>query len=155
MRRVWLRALLPLALWASVIFATSCTFIDRDTFIGWIVPHLPSVFRHSFVVCWDNLGGLIVVKGYHMAEFSLLFLLCRQLLHTTGIAVRQAGTASAFLCFLYAASDEYHQTFVPGRGGTWYDVAIDSVGIAIAWLLVSLRIRRAAAIVPAVERSVG
>jgi VanZ family protein len=29
---------------------------------------------------------------------------------------------------LYAMSDEYHQTFIPGRNGTVMDVVIDSLG---------------------------
>ena len=32
------------------------------------------------------------------------------------------------ICFLYACSDEYHQTFVVGRTGQFSDVLIDSVG---------------------------
>ena len=35
------------------------------------------------------------------------------------------------LAFLYAISDEYHQTFVLGRNGTWIDVLIDGTGAAI------------------------
>jgi len=38
----------------------------------------------------------------------------------------------AVICILYAASDEWHQTFVPGRGGTWVDVVIDTGGVLIA-----------------------
>ncbi len=36
------------------------------------------------------------------------------------------------LAVAYAISDEYHQTFVPGRSGSWVDVAIDGVGILAA-----------------------
>jgi VanZ like family len=35
---------------------------------------------------------------------------------------------------VFAAMDEYHQTFVPGRGGTWTDVAIDGIGASVAAL---------------------
>jgi VanZ family protein len=37
---------------------------------------------------------------------------------------------------LYGCSDEWHQTFVPGRKGTLRDVAIDGVGAIVAsvWL---------------------
>jgi VanZ family protein len=41
------------------------------------------------------------------------------------------------LTILYAVSDEYHQTFVPGRNGQLADVLIDSLGGLIA--LFSLR----------------
>jgi VanZ family protein len=42
---------------------------------------------------------------------------------------------SAGLAALYALSDEYHQTFVPGRSGDLLDVLVDSVGICGAMLL--------------------
>ena len=38
----------------------------------------------------------------------------------------------AVIAFLYACSDEWHQSFVEGRHGTPVDVLIDSVGIAVA-----------------------
>lgn len=49
----------------------------------------------------------------------------------------------AFLiCVLYAASDEIHQLFVPGRAGQIRDVMIDScgsiVGIAVVLLFIKL-----------------
>jgi len=45
------------------------------------------------------------------------------------------GWATIF-SILYAISDEYHQTLVPGRVGTYQDVLIDSAGILIVtWLL--------------------
>jgi len=37
-----------------------------------------------------------------------------------------------FLCTLFGVSDEYHQTFVPGRSGSLYDLAADFVGGLIA-----------------------
>ncbi len=51
---------------------------------------------------------------------------------------------------LYAASDEFHQLFVPGRAGLFTDVAIDSCGAAlgsalaalVAWRRRACRIRR-------------
>ena len=51
---------------------------------------------------------------------------------------------AAGLSLLYACSDEYHQTFVEGRTGKVLDVAIDSLGIALACLWLSARTRRAA-----------
>ncbi|HHH41229.1 MAG TPA: VanZ family protein, partial [Chloroflexi bacterium] len=42
---------------------------------------------------------------------------------------------SLALALLYAASDEYHQTFVPGRNGQWPDVVVDGIGGVIAILV--------------------
>ncbi len=35
------------------------------------------------------------------------------------------------LCFFYAITDEYHQTFIPGRTGQFSDVLIDTAGATI------------------------
>ena len=35
----------------------------------------------------------------------------------------------ATLSFLYAVSDEFHQSFVPGRSASIRDVLIDTIGI--------------------------
>lgn len=40
----------------------------------------------------------------------------------------------ALIAILYACSDEWHQTFIPGRGGTIRDVGFDSLGVLIAFL---------------------
>ena len=32
------------------------------------------------------------------------------------------------ICFVYACSDEWHQTFVPGRAGQFRDVLLDTAG---------------------------
>jgi VanZ family protein len=58
-----------------------------------------------------------------------------------GLVARPVLWAAA-LSFLYACSDEYHQTFVDGRSGTVTDVLIDSVGIALALLAIDWRARR-------------
>lgn len=39
-----------------------------------------------------------------------------------------------FLSFVYAISDEYHQSFVPGRYGTVRDLGYDMLGVGIAFL---------------------
>jgi len=43
--------------------------------------------------------------------------------------------ASASLAVVYALSDEYHQTFVPGRTGRLFDVLVDGAGTCGAMLL--------------------
>ena len=40
--------------------------------------------------------------------------------------------AATAITLLYAASDEWHQSFVQGRNGTPVDVAIDAIGVAVA-----------------------
>ncbi|HEX8066230.1 MAG TPA: VanZ family protein [Thermoleophilaceae bacterium] len=108
----------PLALMA-VIFALSAQ-PDLSTGLG----------------TWDLIGRKLV----HAAEYGLLWLLLWRALRDG--MTRRGAVAVAFLGSLaYAASDEYHQTFVDGRHGTPVDVAIDAAGMAIAALLVTRRTR--------------
>ena len=72
-------------------------------------------------------------KFVHMGEFGLLFVLWWRALEW-----RRVGIAAA-VALAYAASDEYHQTFVAGRSGHPRDWAIDALGIALAWALVTWR----------------
>ena len=83
----------------------------------------------------SGLGTIDLVgrKLIHFAEYALLcFLWWRAL-----VTVTSPGRA-ALLAFLlasgYAATDEYHQSFVDGRHGTPLDWAIDSAGAATAAL---------------------
>jgi len=76
---------------------------------------------------WD----LLVKKTMHVLAYAIL-----TWLYLRALADRQRrddGTwmraVSAGIALLYALSDEYHQTFVPGRHGSLVDVAIDGIGV--------------------------
>ena len=45
---------------------------------------------------------------------------------------------SLLICFLYACSDEFHQSFSPGRGPQFRDVMIDTSGALTGILIFSL-----------------
>jgi VanZ family protein len=44
------------------------------------------------------------------------------------------------LVFLYALSDEWHQSFTPGRTPKWYDIAYDLWGAWMAFIAIQLRV---------------
>jgi VanZ family protein len=102
---------LPIVLWAGLIFTLSS---------------IPSL--HSGLGTWD----LILRKCAHVTEYAILAFLLRR-----AVATPWAAAAA----FLYACSDEYHQSFVVGREGRPRDVAIDSIGIVIG-LLAARRVLR-------------
>jgi VanZ family protein len=78
---------------------------------------------------WDT----ILRKTTHMAEYGLLWYLWYRALE------HRSPLPAAAIALVYAASDEYHQTFVEGRHGTPVDVLIDAAGIAIAIALLARR----------------
>lgn len=123
------------AVWASVIFGTSCTFINRDDFIRFVQRWLPAGMSQQLWIWFWSVFGLCVVKLYHMTEFGVLCGLLFWLFAYRRRNRGQAIIAAALVSVLYAICDEWHQTFVPGRGGTWTDVLIDCVGILIALTL--------------------
>ena len=131
--------------WCALIAATSSTVILPHDFFAWLGAHVfkdDASFRR-FVAFW-RYSWFAIVKGWHAAEFAVLFLLVYALLGKYDRGARPRNLViAATLCLLFAISDEYHQTFIPGRGGTWSDVAIDSVGVGLAVSIVGLRGRRA------------
>lgn len=83
--------------------------------------------EHMAQALYAFLGSLIR-KAAHLCEFALL----GSLLY---LALRSYGVTGIWwsLCvgILYAASDEIHQLFVPGRLGCITDVLIDAIGVAV------------------------
>lgn len=76
----------------------------------------------------------LLKKAMHAAAYALLTWLWWRALEGAGM---DRPLAWAFLLSLiYAISDEWHQTQVPGRRGQPRDVAIDAFGAlaAVAWI---------------------
>ncbi len=71
---------------------------------------------------------LIGRKIVHMTEYGLLWWLWSR-----ALGFRRPLLAAA-IALAYAATDEYHQTFVTGRHGSPVDWGIDAAGVAAAWL---------------------
>ncbi len=42
------------------------------------------------------------------------------------------GCAVVLFCLLYGISDEYHQSFIPGRSPDWHDIVADTTGALLA-----------------------
>ena len=103
---------LPPLAWMAVIFAFST--------------------RHG----GDHLAAAEVVlrKLAHVIEYFALTALLVRALRRSQVAT--AVPVAVVAALAYAASDEWHQSFVPGRTATPRDVAIDGVGIALAAIVV-------------------
>jgi VanZ family protein len=72
---------------------------------------------------WDTVGRKLI----HAATYGALWFLWWR-----ALGYGNAGAAIA-ITLLYAASDEFHQTFTEGRHGTPVDVLIDATGVMIAY----------------------
>ncbi len=99
---------LPVILWCALIFYLSG------------IPYL-RITQAS----WD----LIARKIAHVGVFAILArLLARAFMESTTWSWKRIFVFSLVFTILYACTDEFHQTFVPGRVGCVHDVMIDTVG---------------------------
>jgi VanZ family protein len=72
----------------------------------------------------------------HFTEYAVLAALLWLALRKTPALARLATPVAFGLAVLYALSDEWHQSFVPGRYPDGRDVLVDALGAAVAlWLV--------------------
>ena len=101
-------------------------------FIFWLssIPDLKSGMEEDF----------ILRKIAHILEYAILTFLLFRALSAQGrpasggekISFVKTLILAVIIAFLYSISDEYHQTFVQGRQGSFKDIGIDSVGILLS-----------------------
>lgn len=90
-----------------------------------IFSSIPSSEMPSF-----DWADLLVKKGGHMLGYALLALAYLRAFDND----MPKWKLIWLLAILYAASDEFHQSFVAGRGATVLDVGIDSIGAGLGLL---------------------
>ncbi len=105
----------PVLVWCGVIFGFSS------------IPTLPRVE----LIWWD----FVMKKTAHIVEYGILYFLIFRAM-SRGVK-RQASSVKHWLfpfifAFLYAISDELHQSFVPGRTARMMDVGFDTVGMFLS-----------------------
>ena len=80
--------------------------------------------------------SLVGISGHILGYAGLSILWWRMLAARQCASAHWTRALAFFPTMLYAISDEYHQTFVPGRNGTPVDVLIDAAGAGLGlWLI--------------------
>lgn len=78
-------------------------------------------------------------KAAHMTEYAVLSVLVMLALIVDGIKGIRLPVIATIIAVAFAATDELHQRYVPGRYGCVRDVLIDAagsiIGLAIAYVL--------------------
>lgn len=139
------KPLFAVAFWILLIFVTSCFFVPFSVFVRFVQGFSENAaFRQGFERFWRH-NAIFFVKGWHATEYAILLRLI-----AAGLGRRKPGKDSAnwkaafVLTALFAASDEWHQTFVPGRDGNVRDVLIDCAGALTMTFWLRQRSRQAA-----------
>ncbi|WP_315121477.1 VanZ family protein [uncultured Clostridium sp.] len=134
-----LKYLLVIA-WMIVIYKFSSDPADvSDGKSGLVIEMLTSVGINVNSV-FGEFANFVVRKLGHFTEYFILSLLLVNAIRED-FELRKSFKLALSISFLYACSDEYHQTFVPGRSGRFADVLIDTSGAFLALLLLYIIIK--------------
>lgn len=123
-------------LWMAMIFAFSAQPADVSTETSHGVGYFIGECFVSDFGEWsdeekDAFSAKIdfpVRKCAHASEYAILAVLVALAVGSYGFSYGKAACIAFIVTFLYAASDESHQLFVPGRSGKITDVLIDAAG---------------------------
>src|SRR5215470_5999176 len=128
---------LPLLIWLAVIFVGSTSVMSAEHTSRYIVPFLiwlkPGISPKAI---WIIL--VVVRKCAHITEYAILaLLLWRSLRGVPGLRTKTTICFGGVLlgCALFAASDEFHQTFVKSRTPSVRDVCLDIAGALVGLLI--------------------
>lgn len=90
----------------------------------------------------EDIVNILNLPIRKLAHFSLYFVLSilvmSFLVSSNKFNLRNIILISIIFCFIYACSDEYHQTFINGRTGQFSDVIIDTIGASIGSIIYSI-----------------
>lgn len=113
--------LILVIIWMTIIFImSSFNSIESSNQSNFIVDVIANIFHITNI----NILSIIIRKLAHYTEYLILGILVMNLNNKKSKSIY----LSIIICLLYAISDEFHQSFVPGRSCQLYDVAIDFFG---------------------------
>jgi VanZ family protein len=143
--KLWprLKNWLPAIFWACVISSFSTdTFSSEHTSV-FIIPVLHWMFPHASAGTLELMHAFIR-KTAHLTEYFMLgIFLMNGLMHGLRGQDRswrlQWAIWAVAIAAGYAALDEFHQSFLPSRGSSAWDVLLDTTGAAVAQIVLWLR----------------
>ena len=122
-----------LIIWLIIIFFFSADTGDISSNKSSKLSTIVSVFCKT-EECKDK-SEFIIRKCAHFTEYLILALLIINVIKDYKTINYKLLLLTLILCLLYAASDEWHQTFVDGRVGNYKDVLLDTFGSFIGIII--------------------
>lgn len=113
--------LILVIIWMIIIFImSSFNSTESSNQSNFIVDIIANIFHITNI----NTLSIIIRKLAHYTEYLILGILVINLNNNKSKSIY----LSIIICLLYAISDEFHQSFVPGRSCQILDIAIDFLG---------------------------
>lgn len=107
---------LPPIIWGVAIFSVSANTVAKVSTVYW--------------------QDFIAHKSAHIVEYGILGILIYRALLSEGVKRGEAILYAVLLCGFYGTTDEFHQSFTPGREPRIRDILIDTIGALVAILIV-------------------
>lgn len=120
--------------WMAFIFYMSGKTGEESSSQSGTVIKILSTFGFTISKAIESNVTFIIRKGAHVTEYLILYLLLFNVIKNY-VGRSRTAVLSIILLVIYAASDEIHQYFVPGRSAAFVDVMIDSCGGIIGLMI--------------------
>jgi VanZ family protein len=128
----WLRHAWPVILWAAAIWIFSTDWFSEAHTSHFIVPFLHWMLPRASEDTIEIIH-LLIRKSAHITEYFVFSLLTLEAIRGDRRGWNwRWGITAIVIAAVYAATDEFHQEFVPTRGPSVIDAMIDTLGAAIA-----------------------
>lgn len=129
-----LLAWISVLIWMGVIFNFSAQKGEESSQLSQGVSKIVYNFvsRVPGIELKPSLFHSLLRQAAHFFVFFTLALLLINAFRISGVSFNRSALYTLLIAVIYAALDEYHQSFVPGRTATLKDVLTDSLGIIAA-----------------------
>ncbi len=122
--------------WMIMIFSLSAQVADKSNDLS------TGITEKIFIVV-DNVFEDLSLESFnhyirktaHFSIYAVLGLLLMQALKRSSYTKDISFIVTLTIGIVYAISDEFHQSFVPGRGPSAVDVIIDTSGVLVGIVL--------------------
>ena len=136
---------MPVIAWMALIFLGSTDVLSAEhtsrflaPFLRWLNPQISLAALAEIQFAVRKLG--------HVTEYAILAILLWRALRAGTVWTTKRSILFALTvlgCAIFAASDEFHQAFVPSRTSSPQDVMIDICGALIGLMMCWMFARRA------------
>ena len=130
---------MPVIVWIAVIFAGSTDALSAEHTSRFLVPFLRWLNPQIAPAVIEQINFALRKIG-HFSEYAILTGLLWRALRATFLSLGKGTLAVAtfLLAAGFAASDEFHQSFVPTRTASLHDVLLDCGGALCVVVLCAL-----------------
>jgi VanZ family protein len=133
-RRLWLRYWLPAFAWLVLVALFSNRPFGAENTVHWLRQLFDLLHLQMSEGTFRVVHYLLRKSAHFFAYFFLSWLMYRAFRQTDATPARwrwKWALLALGVCLLTAGGDEWHQSFTPGRTGSWQDVTLDMMGAGV------------------------